>query len=192
LGILRRVEVYKGAKGWDVTKDGAGAKAKQVRPSEINHGNIAPSVQPLGVTCDRLEHTFVLSFACLRRLRFGSDQRNSTGRSLLAALGLLAVTDQDARGYSLRSRCDLVCDGRTPFEIVNADGSRDDLALSRDKVLALYSDAFDAAKAAGFDFSPEPIRLQPQDKLVAIVRTSQELALSGEGGEGEDGGEDNA
>jgi CRISPR-associated protein Csb1 len=67
LGVLRKVEVFKGSDGWDVVKDRAGRNAKLVRPSEINHGNIAPSVQPLGVTCDYAEHVAVISFAGLRR-----------------------------------------------------------------------------------------------------------------------------
>lgn len=55
LGVLRKVEVFKGQNGWDVTADGAGKSAKKVRPSEINHGNIAPSVQALGITCDFID-----------------------------------------------------------------------------------------------------------------------------------------
>jgi len=47
LGVLRRVEVFKGQDGWDVVKERAGKGAKQVRPSEINHGNIAPTVRPM-------------------------------------------------------------------------------------------------------------------------------------------------
>ncbi|HEY0757835.1 MAG TPA: type I-U CRISPR-associated RAMP protein Csb1/Cas7u [Acidisarcina sp.] len=86
LGVLRKVEVYRGDDGtWDITEKGAGLKAKKVRPSEINHGNIAPSVESLGITCDYLEQMFVLSFAALRRLRFGSPERNEAGRALLAA-----------------------------------------------------------------------------------------------------------
>jgi CRISPR-associated protein Csb1 len=42
LGVLRKVEVFKGESGWDTTQAGAGKNAKKVRPSEINHGNIAP------------------------------------------------------------------------------------------------------------------------------------------------------
>ena len=40
--------------------------------------------------------------AALRRLGFGSAEKNAAGRSLLAALGLLALTEQDAHGYALR------------------------------------------------------------------------------------------
>ena len=187
LGILRAVEVYKGEADWGTSPTEAGKGAKKVRPSEINHGNIAPSVQPLGVTCDHLEHGFVLSCAALRRLGFGGGERDAAGRTLLAALGLLAVAEQDARGYALRSRCDLVCDGAAPFEIVHRDGSGEPLALDRETARRLWTEAFALAKKVGFAFEAEPIRLQPQPKLVEIVRKSRELALAGRGGEAEEG-----
>ena len=186
LGILRKVEVFKSSEGWDTSKERAGRSAKVVRPSEINHGNIAPSVQPLGVTCDYAEHMAVISFAGLRRLSFGNDERNRAGRALLAALGLIALTEQDHRGYALRSRCDLVCDGKAPFELVHADGTIDLLEIDRPAVHRVYIDAFEAAQAAGFNLSAEPVRLVPQDKLVAIVKRSQQLALEGEGGEADE------
>lgn len=190
LGVLRKVEVFKGEAGWDTTQKGAGRAAKKVRPSEINHGNIAPSVQPLGITCDHAEQSFVLSFAALRRLRFGSTEKNIAGRSLLAALGLLALTELDARGYALRSRCDLVCDGRAPLDLVHADGSTEAIELDQKRARDLYAAAFVGAQKVGFQLSGKPLRLTPQDKLVAIVRKSQELALSGAGDEAEESGAD--
>jgi CRISPR-associated protein Csb1 len=183
LGILRKVEVFKSPEGWDTVKERAGRGAKAVRPSEINHGNIAPSVQSLGITCDHAEHVAVISFAALRRLAFGGGKRDGAGRALLATLGLVALAEQDARGYALRSRCDLVCDGRAPLELVHADGAVDRLEIDRSVARQLYAKAFEEARAAGFDLSAEPIRLTPQDKLVEIVRKSQALALEGEGGE---------
>jgi CRISPR-associated protein Csb1 len=186
LGILRKVEVFKSPEGWDVLRDRAGRGAKAVRPSEINHGNIAPSVEPLGITCDYAEHTAVISFAGLRRLGFGGEARDGAARALLAALGLVALVEQDARGYALRSRCDLVCEGNAPLELVRGDGSRAAIDIDRDGVRRLYVDAYEAARAAGFELPREPIRLAPQDKLVAIVRKSQQLALEGEGGEAGD------
>ncbi len=185
LGILRKVEVFKGADGWSTNREQAGKGAKAVRPSEINHGNIAPSVQPLGITCDYAEHVAVISFAGLRRLGFGDGERDRAGRALLAALGLVALAEQDARGYALRSRCDLVCAGRAPYELVHADGDVDPLKVDRENARRLYVDALEGARSAGFEFSAEPIRLVPQDKLVEIVRRSQRLALEGEGGEAE-------
>lgn len=193
LGVLRKVEVFKGDKGWAISAQEAGVNAKQVRPSEINHGNIAPSVQPLGITCDYLEHSFVLSFAALRRLRFGgSAEKDAAGRALLAALGLLALTEQDARGYALRSRCDLVCDGITPLELVDANGTTESVQLDREAARALYQEAFNAARAEaiGFNLLGVPLALTPQPKLIEIVRRSQELALSGAGEGADDDGAD--
>ncbi|MQX38255.1 type I-G CRISPR-associated RAMP protein Csb1/Cas7g [Roseospira navarrensis] len=181
LGILRAVEVYRGANGWDVSEKAAGKGAKKARPSEINHGNIAPSVQALGVTCDRAEQTVVITLAGLRRLRFGGPtERDTAGRTLIAALGLVALLEQDAQGYALRSRCDLVCDGPAPLEIVHADGEVQPVTLTREEARALYAEAVKAAEAAGFTLSPEPVRLTPQDKLVHIVRESMHRALAGE------------
>ena len=186
LGILRKVEVFKGPDSWDVDAQSAGKGAKKVRPSEINHGNIAPTVQPLGVTCDFAEHTAVITFGGLRRLGFGGGKRDQAGRALLAALGLVALIEQDERGYALRSRCDLVCEGRAPLELVHAGGSVETVETNREAARRLYADALAAARDSGFSFGREPIRLVPQDKLVEIVRRSQRLALAGEGGEAGD------
>ena len=185
LGVLRKVEVFKGGSGWSPDQEQAGTRAKKVRPSEINHGNIAPTVQPLGVTCAYAEHRAVITLAGLRRLRFGSDARNEAGRALIAALGLAALAEQDASGYALRSRCDLVCDGSAPLELVRADGSTETVDLDREQARALYGDTYARAESAGFRF--ESISLKPQDKLVEIVRRSRELALEGAGGEESEG-----
>lgn len=190
LGVLRKVDIFKGEDGWSTTESGAGDKAKKVKPSEINHGNIKPSVQPLGITCDHIQQSFVLSFAALRRLRFGGAERDAAGRNLLAALGLVALAEQDVRGYALRSRCDLVCEGRSPLELVHADGATKSIAIDQSTAHALYKEAFGTAQKSGFSLSAQPLFLRPQAKLVEIVRKSQELALSGEGGENEDGGGD--
>jgi CRISPR-associated protein Csb1 len=72
----------------------------------------------------------------------------------------------------LRWRCDLVCEGRAPLEVVQADGGVDRVEIDRAGALRLYSEAFEAARAVGFALSVEPIRLLPQDKLVEIVRPS--------------------
>jgi CRISPR-associated protein Csb1 len=186
LGILRRVEVFKSPEGWDVAKERAGKGAKAVRPSEINHGNVVPTVQPLGITCDYLEHIAVISFAGLRRLGFGSPERDQAGRALLAALGLVALAEQSARGYALRSRCDLVCEGNAPIELVHADGKVHPVEIDRQAARQLYAQVYEGARDAGLNLLREPVRLVPQDKLVEIVRRSQSLALAGEGGEAED------
>ena len=205
LGALSKVKIYQSeinAQDWtpnekEAAKDGKGKpilfsrkkRGKSGTPSVINHGNIKPSIDPLGVTCDYAEHTFVLSFAALRRLSFGRSEKDIAGRGLLAALGLVALTEQDAQGYALRSRCDLVCEGNAPLELVHPDGTSEKIGIDRDAAHTLYQEAFEAAKTADFNFEKQPLKLTPQPKLVTIVSKSQELALSGEGGEEEtDGG----
>ncbi len=182
LGILRAVEIYKGQDGWDVTEEGAGANAKRIRPSEIVHGNIRPSVDALGITCAYAQQIAVITLAGLRRLRFGnSAERDVAARALIAALGLVALVEQDAQGYALRSRCDLVCEGDGPLEKVAFDGSVKTMTLSREEAVDIYIEAYAKALDAGFTLDEKPVRLVPQDKLQAIVKDSMKRALSGEG-----------
>ena len=178
LGVLRKVEVFNGASGWSTDKTSAGKGAKKVRPSEINHGNIAPTVQPLGVTCDYAEHRATITLAGIRRLHFGSSERDVAGRTLIASLGLLAMAEQDTRGYALRSRCDLVCEGDASLELVRWDGQTAMVGVDLDLARQLYRQAYQKAEDAGFEF--RSLTLQPQDKLVEIIRQSRELALGGE------------
>jgi CRISPR-associated protein Csb1 len=186
LGVLRKVEVYKSKEGWDVDQKKAGKDAKKARPSEINHGNIAPTVEPLGATCEYVEHSAVITLAGLRRLRFGSDTRDTAARALLCALGLLALVEQDAQGYSLRSRCDLVCEGSAAWQLVKPDGSTEEIEITLDDARALYNECVTAARNAGFTFSAKPLILTPQAKLVKIVKASRDLAMAGQGGEAAD------
>jgi len=199
LGILRNVQIFRSAsdeRDWTPWPDqAANTKSgpalfsrkkgdKAGKPSVINHGNIRPEVRPLGVTCDYAEHRATITLAGLRRLRFGGSERDTAGRSLIAALGLLALVEQDARGYALRSRCDLVCEGDAPLELVHPDGSTTTLELDRATARMLYLEAHEAAKQAGFQF--RSLILKPQKKLVEIVRRSRDLALEGEGGESDE------
>ena len=185
LGIRLGVTMYKDKDAnWNTTKEGLGAAIKSSRPSEVNHGNITPSITPLGVTCAYAEHRVVITCAGIRRLQFGGPARNEAGWVLLVALGLVALAEQDARGYSLRSRCDLVCDGRADLEIVGPDGSTESFRADREAAAAIYRDAYRNAEAAGFRF--ESLTLAPQPKLVEIIRQSREMALAGRAQEDED------
>ncbi|MGH9896052.1 MAG: type I-G CRISPR-associated RAMP protein Csb1/Cas7g, partial [bacterium] len=88
-------------------KDGSKpAKIKDGKPSQVNHGNVMPSLSDIqrdtglplagGVTISHAEQTVVLSLPALRRLRFPNDEggadakRDIAARTTLAALGLCA------------------------------------------------------------------------------------------------------
>jgi CRISPR-associated protein Csb1 len=182
LGIISSVEVFKVRSGWGTDRSKLAKDAKAVRPSEINHGNIRPDVGAFGVTCDYAQQTLVITLAGLRRLRFGGDAaRDHAARTYLAALGLCAALEGDRAGYALRSRCDLVPeDGLAPLELIGFDGLTTTIDLDADGAAALHEQAFDAAVQAGFTLDPAPVILQPQAKLVELVRRSQDKALNDE------------
>jgi CRISPR-associated protein Csb1 len=188
LGIRSGVRVFKAPNGdWSLDPPKGTKGVKEVKPSEINHSNIAPTVTPLGVSVDHLLHTFVLSFPALRRNRFtGSSGAPSDGDSAaqatLAALGLAAATAQDQAGYFLRSRCDLVPEAGSgdTYELIHADGSSDAFTLTFDEACQLVAAAAEKAAATDLRWRDQDLVLVPQAKLVALVRQSREKALQGE------------
>ena len=156
---------------------------KEGKPSEVNHGNVTPSIDSVGggVTIDEARHTVVLSLAALRRLGFATGAAEA--RTVLAALGLLAVLGAESRGHDLRSRCLLV--PRRGFalklEAIARDGSTTPVDLDLSGAVALYNEAvgklpdgmkFD--KPAGKALA----ELQPSPKLADLVRKSRELAAA--------------
>lgn len=208
LGVIADVEIAIGPDGdWSlVGKSSSGKKdrAKGTRPAEINHGNILLKVEnetverilpdgtieslrlPLkgGVTIDYALQTTVLSLAALRRLRFPtadgtSDKTDTLARSVLAAIGLVAISAARDRGYWLRSRCGLVAEGLQDFEIVMADGSAKALHLDSATALESYRKAVKEAQEGGLPWHSEPIVLTPQEKLVELVRKSREIQSLG-------------
>jgi CRISPR-associated protein Csb1 len=160
-----------------------GKKDKAGKPSAVLHGNIAPSIDSVagGVTIDEARHTVVLSLASLRRLGFttGPDE----ARTVLAALGLLAVFAAECRGYDLRSRCLLVPKkgSALKLEAVARDGSTTPVQLDLSGAIALYNEGV-GKLPAGLRFDRPAgqalAELQPSPKLADLVRRSRELAAT--------------
>lgn len=188
LGIPRSIDIYKRGSNWSLEGNEKYKEVRKVRPSEINHGNITPSIDELGITCAYALQTQVLTFAGLRRLRFGADEgRNLAARTYLAAIGIVAMIEGNRQGMALRSRCDLVCeDDLAPLEIIAFDGSPQEVEIDPEEAFNLHEAAFEAARKVGFDLVREPIVLKPQEKLVELVRLSQQKALADEGGEADE------
>jgi CRISPR-associated protein Csb1 len=156
---------------------------KEGKPSEVNHGNVTPSIDEIagGVTIDEAKHTVVLSIAALRRLGFAAGA--SEARTVLAALGLLAVLAAESRGHDLRSRCLLVpkkgC--ALKLEAVGRRGETTPLELDLAAAIRLYNDAVAALppsvkfeKAAG----EATAELMPSPKLAYLVAESRRLAAA--------------
>jgi CRISPR-associated protein Csb1 len=177
---------------WTLDPKDARLDAKTKKPvkvgdgkvSEVNHSNIPPTIDDLagGVTVDRVEHSVVLSLAALRKLSFGKSDVEA--RTVLAALGLLAVVANETRGHDLRSRCLLIPrKGQSlKLEVVDRLGETTALQLDLDGALALYKAAVDALpsdlkfeKPAG-----EPLAtLRPSEKLASLITKSRELTAAG-------------
>jgi CRISPR-associated protein Csb1 len=163
----------------------------QIRPSEVNLGNVTPGLVsddrtgellPGGVTISSAVQTAVLSLAALRRLRFPLDdgsttqEADRTARAALAALGLAAVACHQAEGYDLRSRCVLVPVDEPALELVPARGGRP-VRLSFDvgEASSVFAETVAAARSAGLPWRDEEIILTPSDRLIELVRRSEDV-----------------
>jgi CRISPR-associated protein Csb1 len=200
LGIqLTAGPIFEAKDGWTTdpefaTKEKGKPKrvGKEGKPSEINHGNVTPSLKSDngvyhhgGVTCSYAQQTSVLSLPALRRLRFPDGDgvldttRDAAARLVLAALSLTGVVLSASLGTDLRSRCLLVPDSEVPprLEIVTASGIAEAVALGVKEAFELLRTAVGRAKEAGLPWHDEGIRLRPKAQLVELVRRSRAKAI---------------
>ncbi len=180
---------------------------KDGKPSEVNHGNIVPSLSdrgrnPLneeeriylagGTTIDYAEQTTVVSLPAIRRLRFPLDGTaksepdvNLAAQTVLAAIGLCGAVLSSERGLDLRSRCLLWPDETPAWELLATAGQQaKQFALGAEEAIGLLKDAVEHAESKGLPWRREPLQLKPAKKLVDLVRRSQELAVQSAAAEG--------
>ena len=151
------------------------------RPSEINHGNIAPSIDTTagGVTISTAVQTTVISLAALRRLRFAGYSRDAetAARTAVAALGVASVVLQHEMDHDLRSRCLLIPQHPPRIELVGRDGSAPEgVDIDRDGVSQILSQAAQASSDLGLGWETAEIKLQPAPKLLELLRRSREVS----------------
>lgn len=178
------------------------AKLGEGKPSEINHGNVTPTIGDGGYTISNAVQTTTLSLPALRRLHFPTDAGgrpateaerkkeediNVAARTALAAMGLCAATLAREAGCDLRSRCLLVPKEGEEFvwELIGV-GKTETFSLTADAAIRLLTDAAGALpKAIKGDLwkkYPDPaIKLTPSDELLELVVRSQRLAATGKG-----------
>ena len=165
------------------TKKGEGAKT--VRPSEINHGNIAPSITdpetgPGGVTFRHAEQTTVLSFTQLRKLNFpdsddNNAERDAAGRAVIGALGLYAVALQWEDGFQLRSRCQLVPVESPVFQLIGRTANEEtNASFDAATAEAALTAAVENAAKHGLRWHAGKIALEPKPDLVKLVQYSDQ------------------
>jgi CRISPR-associated protein Csb1 len=170
-------------------------KAKLQKPSEINHGNVTPTIsdpekkEPGGVTFREAVQTTVLSLTQLRKLRFPEDsggissERDVAGRVVIAALGLFAIALQQEDGYQLRSRCHLVPAAVSEFEAIGrTQQEREAFALDSATAETALNAALTEAERHGLKWHKGSIELQPREDLLKLVAYSDKAmsAVQGE------------
>jgi CRISPR-associated protein Csb1 len=182
LGIKRGVQdlIVKDGRDWKLG-DGKSKKGT-VRPSEINHGNVTPTISDGGVTFDYAEQTTVLSFTQLRKLRFpanggGADpERDAAGRAVVGALGLCALTLQWEDGFQLRSRCQLVPTKNATLEVIGrTTKERESFELESSAAQDALQQTVQGAEKHGLTWHAGRIELQPRADLVKLVEYSDQL-----------------
>ena len=188
-------------------KDGKPVKwGEKGRPSELLFGQIAPTIgknkddnnverrklpperqeelrkRGGGVTMKSALQTTVLSLAALRRLRFPnngsqSPERDNAARTVLAALGLVAITAQRERDYFLRSRCELRVVDSPKFEFVVQGRKTEDkerFTLTFAEAKALLQQASEAPNAPRWKTDLDMPPLRPKANLAELIRLSFE------------------
>lgn len=126
-------------------------KDELISASQLGLGGIPPMLENLGgVSCSRVIRSFVLSFATLRQLRFGStEEGNVAARALLAAFGLAALARGERELY-LRANCDLVEAAAPVVTLDERFGNKRELpSATVETADALLEEAIEAAAAAG-------------------------------------------
>lgn len=165
----------------NVTPDLVRYNPKDGKPIRTKNEQIRPDdVLPGGVTIDYAVQTMVLSFPALRRLSFpvkGKEKTetelNNAARTVLAALALTGFCHLQEQGYDLRSRCLLIPDGHTSFELIGNDGKIELFELDAVAADKLYADAVKNAKSLGLPWQEDSIELIPETRLIEAASVSR-------------------
>jgi CRISPR-associated protein Csb1 len=178
LGI-EKLKLYEAADGdWTaleakaVQSKGKPKLHQKKRPSEVNHGNIAPTIRKQGITAESITLRWALPLAAVRRLKFGGTERDPAGQAYVAALGILARVLDHERGYSLRSRCDLISAGPLTIDIIAQDGGIKSRPITQKEALAFLAEAEAGMKAAGIKLH-QKIDAKPGQKLIDLLAANR-------------------
>ncbi len=164
-----------------VEKDKPKVVGNEGKPSEINHGNITPSIDAVsgGVTISTAVQTTVISLAALRRLRFAGYTREAeaAARTAVAALGVAALVLQHEMDHDLRSRCLLIPQHLPRIELVGRDGAAPkSVEVDRDAAAQILAQSAQVSADLDLGWETAEIKLQPAPKLLELLRRSREVS----------------
>lgn len=161
-------------------------KEKSEKPSTFGFGNVPATAVPRAAVINGALQTSVLSCTGLRQIAFGvgydkaSQSRNNAGRAVLAALSLYGLLAQNAAGYRLRSRCELMPRDGGSLELIGRTLKEvSQVALTTDAAHELLLEALEHARSHDLEFRPEVLQLQADARLTELVRRSRDAVATG-------------
>ena len=177
-----KTEIYETVSG-DWTVDPAEAAMEKGKPkkywkkvSELNLGNIVPSIKELGggVTLGYALHTAVISIPAIRKLHFPVSEKDSRktderGRTVILLLALASIKHAIDKGYDLRSRCLLIPRGEPRYEFIDSKGNASEFTLTTVDADKMLNDAIEGAKMAGLPWMEHDITLKANDAIKKLI-----------------------
>jgi len=181
LEIGNKAELYKveGTERWVFKKPNAGQKA--VTPATVGHGNIPPTINEAtgGVSLEHIQQQTTISILALQALHFPDDSatvandRDEAGRTVLAALALVALNLQFNQGYQLRSGCLLQAVEAPVWKALGRIATDDrEFTLTLEESLTIFQQAVTVATKVGLAWGAEIPTLTPSAKLIKLVEES--------------------
>src|SRR5690606_25929961 len=140
---------------------------KSLKPSELGLAAIPPSDEGLaGIATKRIIRSHVLSFALLRRLRFGAGPGGDVAiRTFIAAALIDAMVRSDSE-LQLRANCHLVEKEAPRLSLDRRFGERLELEpLTIETADGLLEEAYRAASAHGVDWNGVTLAVKGNDLI---------------------------
>lgn len=150
-------------------------KVNKIKDAEVKSasvlglGSIPPGLEDVaGIATKRIIRSHTLSFATLRRLRFGgSPERDAAARALLAAVALWGLTASYADGY-LRANCHLVESEAPHFVLKGRFGQGEDVEpLTLADADELLAAALERATANGIRWEGQILAVTGNPAVIA-------------------------
>lgn len=108
------------------------------------------------------------------------EKVNIAGRTVIAALGLLAVAllQESPDGFNLRSRCDLLPRSEPRFEFLPLKGGEGDpQTIDSETAIKVLEEAVKEAKELGLVWRTEPVELEAGPELQRLIVASEAAQL---------------
>lgn len=163
-------------------REGNKLKKYQKKISELNLGNVTPSIKEIGggVSIDKAIQTTVISLPAIRKLHFPIDGKtnpdtDTKAQAVLLALAISAIAHHRDQGYDLRSRCLLVPLEEPKIELILRGSAPEFFSVDTKSSDEILNQSIEEAKKSGLPWLDRDVYLKPNRNLVDLIIRSREL-----------------